>query len=110
MYPGGYIDKTYLIDKFRARMIANGASVDEANERIEANLRLTPNVSERFFSMISRSDAVRMIRPDLENPELLHLQSVEGVQSLAAHAETIAMVEKLAEFARRARGGAQEHA
>lgn len=59
MYPGGYIDKPYLIDKIRARMIASGASEDEANTHIAANLRLTPNVSERFFTMISRSDAVR---------------------------------------------------
>jgi hypothetical protein len=114
MYPGGYIDKPYLIDKFRERMIASGASVDEANERIAANMRLTPKVSERFFTMISRSDAVRMIRPDLENPELLHLQTVEGGQGLAAHAEPlgamVAMVEKLAEFAKRAQDSAQERA
>ncbi|MFL9914129.1 recombinase family protein [Paraburkholderia fungorum] len=111
MYPGGYIDKPYLIDKFRARMIANGASEDEANERIAANLRLTPKVSERFFTMISRSDAVRMIRPDLENPEVVHLQSVESGQGLAAHAEPVgAMVEKLAEFAQKSQGKAQDRA
>ncbi|MGC2960533.1 recombinase family protein [Paraburkholderia graminis] len=114
MYPGGYIDKPYLIDKFRERIIANGASVDEANERVAANLRLAPNVNERFFTMISRSDAVRMIRPDLENPELLHLQSVESGQGLTAHAEPlgamVAMVEKLAEFAQRAQDTPQERA
>ncbi|MFL9908295.1 recombinase family protein [Paraburkholderia sp. RL17-337-BIB-A] len=110
MYPGGYIDKPYLIDKFRARMIANGASEDEANTHIAANLRLTPKVSERFFTMISRSDAVRMIRPDLENPEVVHLQSVESGQGLAAPAEPVgaivAMVEKLTEFAQKSQGKA----
>jgi DNA invertase Pin-like site-specific DNA recombinase len=106
MYPGGYIDKPYLIDKFRARMIANGASEDEANTHIAANLRLTPKVSERFFTMISRSDAIRMIRPDLENPEVLHLQSVDGGQDLASHAETIReMLEKLTEIASKPLGG-----
>jgi DNA invertase Pin-like site-specific DNA recombinase len=110
LYPGGYIDKPYLIDKFRARMIANGASADEANAHIAANLRLKPNISERFFTMISRSDAVRMIRPDFENPEILHLQSMEGGQGLAVHAETIgAMVEKLAEFAQKTQGKVQDH-
>jgi DNA invertase Pin-like site-specific DNA recombinase len=109
MYPGGYIEKPYFVERLRAHLVGKGASVDEANEHIVSNLRLTPNVSERFFTMISRSDAVRMIRPDLENPELLHLQSEEGVLGLAAYAaEGIAMVEKLAEFARRARGGTQE--
>jgi DNA invertase Pin-like site-specific DNA recombinase len=106
MYPGGYIDKPYLIDKFRERMIANGASEDEANTRIAENLRLTPKVSERFFTMISRSDAVRIIRPDLENPEALHLQSTEGGQRLADHALTIgAMLEKLTKIADKSSDG-----
>jgi DNA invertase Pin-like site-specific DNA recombinase len=99
LYPGGYMDKPFLIEKFRARMIADGVTGDEANARIAANLRVTPNVSECFFTMISRSDAVRMIRPDLENPELLHLESFEGGRGLAAHAETIgAILEKLTEI------------
>ncbi|MGF6901900.1 recombinase family protein [Paraburkholderia sp. GAS348] len=105
MYPGGYIEKPYFVERLRAHLVGKGASVDEANEHIVSNLRLTPNVSKRFFTMVSRSDAVRMIRPNLENPELLHLQSEEGVLGLAAYAaEGIAMVEKLAEFARRAHG------
>jgi hypothetical protein len=108
MYPGGYIEKPYFVERLRAHLVGKGACVDEANEHIVSNLRLTPNVSERFFTMISRSDAVRTIRPDLENPEVLHLQSVEDGQGLAAHAETIgAMVQTLAEIASKSSGGAK---
>jgi hypothetical protein len=51
-----------------------------------------------------------MIRPDFENPEILHLQSMEGGQGLGVHAETIgAMLEKLAEFAQKTQGKVQDH-
>lgn len=96
MCPGSYIDKPFLVEKFRERLIAGGATEDEANAHIAEKLRLTPDVSQRFFTMISRSDAVRMIRPDLDNPEVLHLQTASDAQGLASHGETVgAMLEML---------------
>ncbi|VBM56232.1 recombinase [Burkholderia pseudomallei] len=100
MYPGGYIGKPHFVEKLRAHLVRTGADAKAADEHIASSLKLTPNTSERFFTMISRSDAVRMIRPDLDNPEILHLQSVEGGQGLTAHAEIIgAMLEKLNAYA-----------
>ncbi|AYY98421.1 recombinase family protein [Burkholderia multivorans] len=100
MYPGGYIEQPFFVEKLRAHLISRGTDVKAADEYIASRLKLTPNVSERFFTMISRSDAVRTIRPDLDNPEILHLQQDEGRQGLAAHAEIIsAMLEKLSEIA-----------
>ncbi|ONA10953.1 recombinase family protein [Burkholderia pseudomallei] len=99
MYPGGYIEKPFFVEKLRAHLVSKGSDTNAADEYIASRLKLTPNVSERFFTMISRSDAVRMIRPDLENPELLHLEVPDGGH-LIAHAATIgAMLEKLAAMA-----------
>jgi len=108
MYPGGYIDKPILVERFRAHLISMGLETGAIEGHIASKLRLTPDISGRFFSMISRNDAVRMIRPDSENPDVLHLQRPEEEQGLATHAETIgAMLEKLTEFARKSSAGVQ---
>ncbi|KVW05817.1 hypothetical protein WK91_34580 [Burkholderia cepacia] len=102
MYPGGYIESPFFVEKLRAHLLSRRIDTNAADEYITSRLKLTPNVNERFFTMISRSDAVRMIRPDLDNPEILHLQQGEGGQGPAAHAEAIgAMLEKLTEVARK---------
>lgn len=108
MYPGGYIDKPFLVERWRAYLIRNGVDTKAADEHIASRVKLTPNVNERLFTMISRSDAIRTIRPDLEDPEVLHLDSTEGGQGLAAHAETLGTIlERLAEFAGESSRGAE---
>ncbi|WP_439671202.1 recombinase family protein [Cupriavidus necator] len=99
MYPGGYIEKPFFVEKLRAHLVSMGADRETANGHIGSKLKLEPTVSERFFTMVSRSDAVRAIRPDLENPDLLHLQLPDGVNGFAHHAATIGSVlERLAEM------------
>lgn len=108
MYPGGYIEQPFFVERLRAHLVSKGTDTKAADEYIASRLKLTPNVNERFFTMISRSDAVRTIRPDLDNPEILHLQSTDGEQGLAAHAETIgAILAKFTELARKSSGGAK---
>ncbi|MGT0191454.1 hypothetical protein ACVHYJ_05280 [Burkholderia pyrrocinia] len=100
MYPGGYIEQPFFIEKLRAHLVSRGANTNAVDEHIASRLNLTPNVSERFFTMVSRSDAIRTIRPDIENPEMLHLEVPEGAESRTFHAATIgAMLEKLGEMA-----------
>lgn len=62
--------------------------------------------------MVSRSAAVRMIRPEFEDPEILHLEVPEGeANDMAVHAATIgAMLEKLAEVARKSSAGVEDPA
>ncbi|RQQ21307.1 recombinase family protein [Burkholderia stagnalis] len=106
MYPGGYIEKSLFVERLRAHLISKGADTKAVDEHIASRLKLTPNVSERFFTMISRSDAVRTIRPDLDNPEILHLQQAEGGLGFAAHAEAIGTIlQKLTEIAHIPSGG-----
>ncbi|WP_176316907.1 recombinase family protein [Burkholderia vietnamiensis] len=108
MYPGGYIEQPFFVEKLRAHLVSRGTDAKAADEYIASRLKLTPNVNERFFTMISRSDAVRTIRPDSDNPEILHLQSIDGEQGLAAHAETIgAILAKFTELARKSSGVAK---
>jgi DNA invertase Pin-like site-specific DNA recombinase len=109
MYPGGYIDKPRLVEKLRSHLVGMGAETQLADALIATKLKLVPNVDERFFTMLSRSDAIRMIRPDIENPELLHLQASDNGQNMAEHAESIAeMLEKLSELAPKSLSGAED--
>ncbi|CAE6687862.1 recombinase family protein [Paraburkholderia haematera] len=99
MYPGGYIDKPLFVERLRAHLISMGANTKAADQHIASRLKLAPNVNERCFTMISRSDAVRMIRPDLDNPEVLHREVPEGEQGTAVHAASIgALLDNLMEF------------
>ncbi|WP_261534432.1 recombinase family protein [Burkholderia multivorans] len=109
MYPGGYIEKPFFVEKLRAHLISKGTDTKETDEYIASRLKLTPNISERFFTMISRSDAIRTIRPDLDNPEILHLQSLGDGQGLGTHAEAIgAMLHRLADIASKSPGSGEK--
>lgn len=99
MYPGGYIEQPFFVEKLKAHLVSKGTDASAADEYIASRLRLTPNVNERFFTMVSRSDAIRTIRPDIENPELLHLEVPEGAEARIFQVATIgAMMEKLNEL------------
>jgi len=109
MYPGGYMDKPLFVERLRAHLISMGSDAKAADEHIATRLKLTPNVNERFFTMISRSDAVRIIRPDLDNPEVLHREVPEGEQGTAVHAASIGkLLHNLAEFKDRVSQPAQD--
>ncbi|MGA4047905.1 recombinase family protein [Ralstonia nicotianae] len=72
MYPGGYIEKSALVAKLRQHLLDKGYDTQAVDEHI-AKLNTKPNPGERFFTMVSRSAAVRMIRPEYDKPEILHL-------------------------------------
>lgn len=77
MYPGGHVEKQSSVDQLREDLINMGYDATAADDYIEG-LNTTPNESERFFTMVSRSRAVRIIRPDIQNPEILHLEMPGG--------------------------------
>ncbi|WP_229263471.1 recombinase family protein [Duganella dendranthematis] len=75
MYPGGYIDKTKFVAAYRKHLLSKGHTQEEVTERIAVELKTTPNPDERFFTMISRTASIRMIKPNNENPEILHFET-----------------------------------
>lgn len=108
MYPGGYIEKPQFVEKLRAHLVSIGSDAEAVNEHIASRLKLTANVSERFFTMISRSDTIRTIRPNFENPELLDLEVPRDAHGLAAYVTTFGALERLDERASKSPGTAHE--
>nr|WP_277396793.1 recombinase zinc beta ribbon domain-containing protein [Paraburkholderia sp. Ac-20336] len=110
MYPGGYIEKPHFVEKLRAHLVNIGTDPKAADEHITSRLKLAPTVNERFFTMISRSDTIRTIRPDLENPELLHLEVPRDAHGLAAYVTTFGALERLKGLASTSQGTEREGA
>ena len=99
MYPGGYIEKPAFVARLRQHLLDKGNDERAVDEHI-AKLNVSPNLSERFFTMVSRSAAIRMIRPEYDKPEILHFEVPEGqVDAMAAHATTFRVaLDKLANW------------
>jgi len=102
MYPGGYIEKKSFVAGLREHLINAGKDAATVDNHITEKLNIEPNPAERFFTMISPSAAVRVIRPDMQNPEILQLD-VPGddvKNNMASHGNAFgAVFEKLAELA-----------
>jgi DNA invertase Pin-like site-specific DNA recombinase len=94
MYPGGYIEKHEYITALREHLLKKGYSLEEIEEHIANSYITTPNQSRRFFTMVSRTGTVRMIRPSEANPEILHLetQTDDLALNLETHADAIGVM------------------
>lgn len=106
MYPGGHVEKQSSVNQLHEGLINAGYDAKAADDYIEG-LNITPNVSERFFTMVSRSRAVRIIRPDIQNPEILHLEMPgdNAKNNTASHTSVSGAVrEQIREYASGYRG------
>jgi ElaB/YqjD/DUF883 family membrane-anchored ribosome-binding protein len=99
MYPGGYIEKTKFVTAYRRHLLSNGHTPDEVNERISVELKMTPNPDERFFTMMSRTASLRMIKPSSENPEILHFETPRAdiAANMLTHVESIGVLGQVLE-------------
>ena len=76
-YPGGYIEKPKFIKGLREHLSKEGHDQAEIDEHISKKFKTEPNPDERFFTLISHNASIRMIRPDKDDPEILHLEMPE---------------------------------
>ena len=103
MYPGGYIEKPAFITALREHLLKTGYDPQEITEHISDQFKTVPNLSERYFVLVSRNASIRMIRPDIDDPEILHLEMPEqdASDNMKLHAEGFgALIKKFEEFAK----------
>lgn len=94
IYPGGYIEKPTYIAALREHLQAKGYGLDDIAEHVTAKHNLSPNPAKRYFTVLSRTGAIRIIQPSAENPEVLHFEThdVDGKATTRTHAETIGVL------------------
>jgi len=73
MFPGGYIEKPAILASLRANLEDKGLTKSEITEHISSKYKLKPNPQDRFFIMASPTGTIRIIQPNKDNPEVLHL-------------------------------------
>lgn len=93
IYPGGYLEKPTYIAALRAHLLAKGYSPEDITEHVATTCNTTPNPSNRYFTVASRTGSIRIIRPNAENPEVLHLETPDAdvAANLQLQGENIAM-------------------
>jgi DNA invertase Pin-like site-specific DNA recombinase len=107
IYPGGYIEKESFVARLRDHLINAGHDAAMVDDYIAGKSNMAPDVSQRFFTMVSRSAAVRIIRPDFENPEVLRMDvpNDDTKNNMALHAATLSTIlETLGEAASKLSG------
>ena len=73
MFPGGYIEKPAILASLRANLEDKGLTKSEITEHISSKYKLKPKQQDRFFIMASPTGTIRIIQPNKDNPEVLHL-------------------------------------
>jgi DNA invertase Pin-like site-specific DNA recombinase/ElaB/YqjD/DUF883 family membrane-anchored ribosome-binding protein len=77
MYPGGYVEKPKYIAALRDHLVKKGYDQNEVAEHIAATHKITPNPTDRYFVMVSHNASIRMIKPSLDNPEVMNIEMPE---------------------------------
>ena len=73
MCPGGYIQQPTYISALRHHLQNEGHSPKEIQAKLASELKSVSKPKERFFIMASPTGSIRIIQPNKDNPEVLHL-------------------------------------